>query len=107
MKAGDLLHVTRAASPQFVTPILFRVIRELDWTTFDGWVWLDGYQVDERGEATARRSIFVMRAALRPPIRQVRPGTTIPREPRRSADRTAGGVDAVHRTDPATQALQQ
>ena len=116
MEAGDLLHVTRAASPQFVTPILFRVIRELDWTTFDGWVWLDGYQVDERGEATARRSIFVMRAALRPPTRrdlgtrpspQGRPRTTIPREPSRSADRAAGGVDAVDRANPATQPLQQ
>ncbi|WBB74046.1 hypothetical protein O7602_00295 [Micromonospora sp. WMMD1128] len=88
MKAGDLLHVTRAASPQFVRPIVFRLIRELDWTTCDGWVWLDGYQVDERGDATARRSIFVRRAALRPAtsrslqiLVQIRPcgGGSVPR----------------------------
>lgn len=41
--AGDLLHVTRAAGPQFVRPFDFRLIRALDWTTFDGWIWLDGY----------------------------------------------------------------
>ncbi|MEW2445110.1 hypothetical protein [Micromonospora marina] len=66
LKAGDLLHITRAASPQFVTSFHFRVIRVLDWTTFDGWTWLDGYQLDERGDALARRSIFVMQSGLKP-----------------------------------------
>ncbi|WP_018786953.1 hypothetical protein [Micromonospora sp. CNB394] len=66
LKAGDLLHITRAASPQFVTSFHFRVIRVLDWTTFDGWMWLDGYQLDERGDALARRSIFVMQGGLKP-----------------------------------------
>ncbi|WP_431936740.1 hypothetical protein [Micromonospora sp. RP3T] len=65
-KAGDLLHVTRAAGPQFVRPFDFRLIRALDWTTFDGWIWLDGYQLDERGDAVARRSIFVMQGGLGP-----------------------------------------
>lgn len=65
LRAGELLHVTRAASVQFVTPIFFRLIRVLDWATYDGWIWLDGYQLDEKGDATARRSIFVQPAGLR------------------------------------------
>ncbi|OZV82600.1 hypothetical protein CA850_09585 [Micromonospora echinospora] len=64
-RAGDLVLVTRAASVQFVTPIMFRVIRVLDRATFDGWVWLDGYQLDRKGEALTRRSIFVQPAGLR------------------------------------------
>ncbi|MEU2661212.1 hypothetical protein [Micromonospora sp. NPDC007220] len=63
-KAGDLLHVTRAASVQFINPIMFRVIRVLDWITYDGWIWLDGYQLNARGDAVARRSIFVQSAGL-------------------------------------------
>ncbi|MFF0316517.1 hypothetical protein ACFYPH_18035 [Micromonospora sp. NPDC005252] len=65
MKAGDLLILGREASGQFIRPIRFRVIRVLDWITYDGWVWLDGYQLDDRGDAVARRSIFVMEEGLR------------------------------------------
>ncbi|GGM20806.1 hypothetical protein [Micromonospora yangpuensis] len=66
-RAGDVLHVTRAASIQFSQrPIMFRLIRvKTDWITYDGWTWLDGYQLDEQGNATARRSIFVQWAGLR------------------------------------------
>ncbi|MER5453304.1 hypothetical protein ABT008_00800 [Micromonospora sp. NPDC002389] len=64
LRAGDLLRVTRRASVQFHRSIMFRVIRELDWTTYDGWVWLDGYQLDIQGNALTRRSIFVQRAGL-------------------------------------------
>ncbi|WP_433351305.1 hypothetical protein [Micromonospora sp. CA-111912] len=63
-KAGDLVHVTSAASVQFVRPIMFRVIRALDWITYDGWIWLDGYEIDAEGDAVARRSIFVQPAGL-------------------------------------------
>jgi hypothetical protein len=62
--AGDLIEVTRAASVQFVKPIRCRVIRVLDWITYDGWCWLDVYQLDDKGEAVARRSIFVRPAGL-------------------------------------------
>ncbi|MER7267716.1 hypothetical protein ABT344_05350 [Micromonospora carbonacea] len=66
LRCGDLLHVTGAASVQFVRPILFRVIRvHEDWHTYHGWLWLDGYEVDARGDAVARRSIFVQPAGLR------------------------------------------
>ena len=63
--AGDVVHLTRAASVQFIKPIFFRVIRVLDWPTYDHWVWLDGYSLDDRGDAVARRSVFVQRAGLR------------------------------------------
>ncbi|MDG4815880.1 hypothetical protein O7628_10210 [Micromonospora sp. WMMD956] len=60
-----VLHVTRAASPQFVQPIFFRLIKvREDWITYHGWIWLHGYQLDARGEAVAQRSIFVQPAGL-------------------------------------------
>lgn len=64
-RSGDVLHVTRAASVQFSDPIFFRVIRVHDWTTYHGWVWLDGYELDSRGDAVERRSIFVQLDGLR------------------------------------------
>lgn len=64
-RSGDVLHVTREASVQFATPILFRVIRVHDWPTYTGWVWLDGYQLNAAGDAVQRRSIFVQANGLR------------------------------------------
>jgi hypothetical protein len=64
-QAGDILHVTRDASVQFMRPMMFRVIRVLDWQTYDGWMWLDGYQLNAAGDAVERRSIFVQRAGLK------------------------------------------
>ncbi|MGC4808396.1 hypothetical protein [Micromonospora sp. DT233] len=64
-RPGDVLHVTRAASVQFARPIMFRVIRVHDWPTYDGWVWLNGYELDAAGDAVDRRSIFVQVAGLR------------------------------------------
>jgi hypothetical protein len=64
-RSGDVLHVTRAASVQFAEPMLFRVIRVHDWPTYDGWVWLDGYELNAAGEAIERRSIFVQISGLR------------------------------------------
>jgi hypothetical protein len=58
-RSGDVLRVTRAASVQFATPMLFRVIRVHDWSTYNGWTWLDGYQLNGAGDAVERRSIFV------------------------------------------------
>jgi hypothetical protein len=59
-----VLRVTRAASVQFVDPLLFRVIRVHDWPTYDGWVWLDGYELNPAGDAVERRSIFVQLTGL-------------------------------------------
>ena len=58
-RSGDVLHLTRAASVQFIEPILFRVIRIHDWTTYEGWCWLDGYELNAAGDAVERRSLFV------------------------------------------------
>ncbi|SCL38586.1 hypothetical protein GA0074692_5063 [Micromonospora pallida] len=63
-RSGDVLHVTRAASVQFRRSILFRVIRVLDLPVFDGWLWLEGYELNPAGEAVSKRSIFVQRAGL-------------------------------------------
>ncbi|GGJ88570.1 hypothetical protein GCM10010123_17730 [Pilimelia anulata] len=64
-RSGDVLEVTRSASVQFVSPLLFRVIRVLDWPTYDGWAWLDGYSLNAAGDAVERRSIFVQVHGLR------------------------------------------
>jgi hypothetical protein len=64
-RSGDVLHVTRQASVQFADPLLFRVIRVHDWPTYDGWVWLDGYELNASGDAVERRSIFVQVNGLR------------------------------------------
>ena len=106
-KAGDLLYVDREASVQFIRPILFRVIRVLDWITYEHFVWLDGYQLDGRGDAVARRTIFVQRSGLKlqrqgtaPPAGAVRKGTAqrpnASRE-QRSATRNGAAGDKVAR----------
>jgi hypothetical protein len=81
-RSGDVLRVTKAASVQFTEPMLFRVIRVHDWPTYDGWAWLDGYQLDNSGDAIERRSIFVLIAGLQ----RVAPALTGPRQqPRQRA----------------------
>jgi hypothetical protein len=61
-----VLRVTKTASVQFTQPMLFRVIRVHDWQTYDGWAWLDGYQLNASGDAVERRSIFVLLQGLQP-----------------------------------------
>ncbi|MER7166692.1 hypothetical protein ABT336_11600 [Micromonospora sp. NPDC000207] len=89
IRAGDEFLVGREASVQFGTrPIRFRVIRVRDdLKTYHGWLWLDGYALDKRGEAVERRTIFVRPVGLRalptpqpPTARRPRP---IPRNTRR------------------------
>jgi hypothetical protein len=88
-RSGDMLRITRAASVQFITPILFRVISVDHRPTYYGWVWLDGYELTRDGEATERRSIFVqvdglIRAQLGPaPSRNTRAGGYHQRDGRR------------------------
>lgn len=68
IKSGDVVHVSRAASVQFVSrPIDFRIIRVHDDPVgIRGWAWLDGYELDATGKAVERRSIFVLTAGLTP-----------------------------------------
>jgi hypothetical protein len=64
--SGDVLHLTRSASPQFVRPITVRVIRVLtDWHTYHGWCWIDVYELNARGDAVDRRSLYVRREGVR------------------------------------------
>ncbi|WFF06633.1 hypothetical protein O7622_26940 [Micromonospora sp. WMMD1076] len=66
IKCGDVLHLTRAASVQFVRPIIVRVIREIaDRHSYDGWTWIEAYELSARGEAVAKRELFVQPAGLR------------------------------------------
>lgn len=64
-QSGEIVHLTNAASVQFTSPMLFRIIRCHDWPTYDGWIWLDGYQLSAIGDAVERRSVFVRIAGLR------------------------------------------
>jgi hypothetical protein len=99
LRAGDVLHITRACGVQFRVPIVFRLIKvRTDLHTYHGWVWLEGYELDARGEAVARRELFVIREGIRtmsPPARPDPPpvpATAAPRRtptgPRRSSART-------------------
>ncbi|MFF0181963.1 hypothetical protein ACFYPF_22980 [Micromonospora sp. NPDC005223] len=63
--AGDLLRLGRAASVQFCRPITVRVIREIeDRRTYDGWTWLEAYELNAKGDAVAKRELFVQPAGL-------------------------------------------
>ncbi|PSK62742.1 hypothetical protein B0E53_05347 [Micromonospora sp. MH33] len=64
--AGDVVFLSRAASPQFAVPISVRVIREIpDRHPPYGWTWIEGYQLDSRGLATAKRELFVLVEGVR------------------------------------------
>ncbi|WP_431974569.1 hypothetical protein [Micromonospora haikouensis] len=92
-RSGDVLHVTRAASVQFLKPIMFRVIRVLDWPTYDGWMWLEGYELNAAGDAVSRRSIYVQAAGLRQLRAAAQPRQrTVPVRPRRPVVRTPARV---------------
>ncbi|WP_410811446.1 hypothetical protein [Micromonospora sp. 067-2] len=86
MKAGDVVHLTTAASVQFLRPIVVRVIRELpERHTYDGWVWIEGYELNAAGDAVARRELFVMRAGVRLQAPPTPPAKTAERRPVRRA----------------------
>nr|WP_232234007.1 hypothetical protein [Micromonospora chokoriensis] len=61
MRVGEVLSLTRSASVQFSRrPIAVRVIRPLtDRHTYDGWLWIDAYELGPAGDAVARRELFV------------------------------------------------
>lgn len=66
-QAGDVLRIDERASVQFRGDrgLVFRVTSVPEWDTYDGWIWLTGYVLDERGTATQRREVFVQLAGLR------------------------------------------
>jgi hypothetical protein len=80
-RSGDVVQVTKAASVQFTAPMLFRVIRVHDWPTYEGWIWLDGYELNASGDAVERRSIFVQVNGLRQVGKAPDPRTRNNRQP--------------------------
>jgi hypothetical protein len=75
-RSGDVVVIGRAASVQFQEPIRMRVIEVDQRTSCPGWAWLHGFQLNEAGDATERRSVFVQLAGLYRP-----PGTPPPPTP--------------------------
>jgi len=64
-RPGELLWIDRPASVQFASaPFTFLLLRVHGWSTYDGWVWLDGLHLDPDGHIVQRRSIFVAVAGL-------------------------------------------
>jgi hypothetical protein len=107
-RSGDVIQVDGEASVQFGggREIGFRLIRVHDWPTYDGWVWLDGYELNGCGEAVERRSIFVRIAGLHVlgaarDVRQKRPAD---QRAHNSARRVA---DSLRRSAPAASTVRR
>lgn len=66
LQPGDVLHVGGDASVQFQgdRALTFRVIRIDSRSTYEGWIWLEGYVLGPTGTAIQRRRIFVRRDGL-------------------------------------------
>jgi hypothetical protein len=66
-QTGDLVKIGAAASVQFAgdRALLMRVTSVNKKPTYQGWVWLTGYVLNDAGEATAKREVFVQMAGLR------------------------------------------
>jgi hypothetical protein len=64
---GEIFRVDGRASVQFDgdRALIFRVTTVSHLPTYDGWIWLTGYVLDDQGQAIDRREIFVQRAGLR------------------------------------------
>ncbi|MBM0256307.1 hypothetical protein [Micromonospora sp. 4G55] len=65
---GDLLIIDSRASVQFAgdRALTLRVVSVSDQPTYHGWIWLTGYVLNRRGEATAKREVYVQFGGLRP-----------------------------------------
>lgn len=96
-QVGQVLDVGPDASVQFsgACRLLFRVIRVMEKETsqtYDGWAWIEGYQLDRAGIAVERREIFVQLAGLR----------LVPERPRTPAYRAPNKRVPRQRTAPTT-----
>ncbi|WP_231929324.1 hypothetical protein [Micromonospora inositola] len=65
---GDLLLIDGRASVQFAgdRALTFRVVSVCDRPTYSGWIWLTGYEINRRGNATAKRDIYIQLSGLHP-----------------------------------------
>ncbi|MEV6524203.1 hypothetical protein AB0M43_19815 [Longispora sp. NPDC051575] len=72
---GDVVRLTKSASPQFGKPLLLRVTKtEGRRSSVYGWAWIEGYVLDNSGNAVTKRSVFVNLNGIAPqgPGRQLR-----------------------------------
>lgn len=91
-KAGDVVHLTRAASVQFIKPIFLRVVRVMtERVTYDQWIWIEGYQLDAKGDAVEKRTLFVLRDGLRIMRPRVERRAPVTRKANRQASRQPSG----------------
>jgi hypothetical protein len=74
LRPGEVYLLDRAASVQFAhRSILLRLIRvhpgrpgrDTERVNEDGWAWIDGYELDDAGNAAIKRSVYVCLAGLR------------------------------------------
>ena len=67
-KPGDVVYVDKSASVQFAGAkgFNFRVVRVDDKPTYEGWAWINGYVLNTKGDAVAKRDIFVRPDGLKP-----------------------------------------
>ncbi|MGV9210258.1 hypothetical protein ACTFTM_00165 [Micromonospora sp. RB23] len=85
VKPGDVVQVAAACSPQFTgnRALMLRIVSVGETDPYHDWIWITGYVLDARGNATAKREVYVMKAGL------VVQGRTAPAgvQPRRSRSR--------------------
>ncbi|MEV4464726.1 hypothetical protein AB0J51_13975 [Micromonospora echinofusca] len=76
-----MLLVDGRASVQFAgdRALTFRVVSVCDQPTYAGWIWLTGYVLNRRGEATDKREIYVQLTGLRPASPPDTPSRRAPR----------------------------
>ncbi|WFE52023.1 hypothetical protein [Micromonospora sp. WMMD1155] len=67
LKPGDLLLIGAACSVQFTgdRALRLRLVSVDERPTYEGWVWLTGYVLNDKGLAVDKREVFVQQAGLR------------------------------------------
>ncbi|SCE92462.1 hypothetical protein [Micromonospora chokoriensis] len=67
LKPGDLLLIGAACSVQFADDreLRLRLVSVDPRPTYQGWVWLTGYVLNDKGLAVDKREVFVQQAGLR------------------------------------------
>ncbi|MEU0551504.1 hypothetical protein [Micromonospora sp. NPDC005979] len=67
LKTGDLLLIGAACSVQFSgdRALRLRLVSVDPRPTYEGWVWLTGYVLSDKGLAVDKREVYVRRAGLR------------------------------------------
>jgi hypothetical protein len=67
-RSGETVYVGAAASVQFAgeRALYLRITKvHDDWHTYDGWAWISGYVLDQRGQAIEQRTLYVRHEGLR------------------------------------------